>query len=114
MFHAGIHVRHRTAETDGVGMCGTVEDVIRASLFHDLSRIHDGHFVSHPSDNSKVVRNQNYRHARRALQLLQQIQNLSLNGDVQCRCRLIGNENLGFAWPRKRPLIVSVARVLSI
>ena len=62
--------------------------------------VHHRHVVRHVRNNTEIVRNQDDRHACRALQLAQQIQNLGLNCHVESRCRFVGDKDRRLAGNR--------------
>ena len=63
----------------------------RTFLDH-LAGIHHGHAVRHLLHDAHVVRNEDQRHAALALQFAQKLKNLRLNGDIQRRRGLVGNQ----------------------
>ncbi len=73
------------------------KDVLQRTVFDDAPFVHDGNFVGDFSNDAEVVRNEDERHLVRALQLPQELQNRCLNGHVESRGRLIGNEEIGLA-----------------
>ena len=62
--------------------------------FHHLTRVHDAHPMCHTRRHAEIVRDQQHAHAALALDLRQQVQHLRLDGDVERRRRLVGNEQL--------------------
>jgi hypothetical protein len=70
----------------------------RRSLFDDPSGIHDRDAVGHAGHEPQVVRDEQQCHAGRGLDLEQEIADLCLDGDVERRRRLVGDEQ---ARPRK-------------
>ena len=71
------------------------EEIGRAGHFHHLPGVHQRHAVRHLRDDGQVVGNEQQRHVLRALQVLQQLQNLRLDGHVQRRGGLVGDQHLG-------------------
>ena len=45
-------------------------------------------------DNAQIMRDEHERQLHLLLQILQKVQNLGLNGDVQCRDRLVADDEL--------------------
>ncbi len=76
----------------GIGMLRVVENVGGRARFHHFAAIHHHHLVGHRGDDSEVVGNQQDRHAELRLQVLQQFQDLRLNGDVERGGRLVGDQ----------------------
>ncbi len=81
-------------EPMGVRMHGVVEDLLHRAGFHDLPGIHDRQPVSDSRHDSQIMGNQDHGHVELALQILQQMENLGLDGDVQGGSRFIGNDQL--------------------
>jgi hypothetical protein len=67
------------------------------ALLHNLPGIHDGYALSMVRNNAQIVCDEKHGHARVFLQSGHEIQNLSLNGDIQCRRGFIGNQQLRLA-----------------
>ncbi len=63
-------------------------------LFHHAPRIHDEHPVAEGRDEAQVVRDKDQPHAALTHQLVENIQHLQLHRDVECRCRLVGDQEL--------------------
>ena len=78
-------------------MRGVGEDLLRRALLHDTSRIHDHHVVRHLGDNAQIVGDEHDGGIDFVLQVPQQVQDLRLNGHVQRRGRLIGDDQAGAA-----------------
>ena len=70
------------------------------AALNDLARVHDGDFVAGLGDNAHVVGDEDDGGAELALQLLHQLQNLSLYGDVEGGGGLVGDEQVGLAQQR--------------
>src|SRR5262245_25075295 len=62
---------HRTPQPDGIGMRRTMEYVIGASFFRDLSGVHYSHFVCKACNNTQVMSDENDGHPGSALKFLQ-------------------------------------------
>ena len=84
-------------QADGVGVGGMREDLLRRALLHDASRIHDHHIVRHLGDNAQIVGDEHDGGVDLILQVAQQIEDLRLNGHVQRRGGLVGNDQAGIA-----------------
>ena len=78
-------------------MQGVTEEAVTADLFDQLPGIHHRHPVSHARHDAEVMGNQQDRHVGLLLQFLQQFQHLCLDGDIQCRGRLIRYQQVRFA-----------------
>src|SRR5438445_1202320 len=76
------------------GLEGVREEFFHFSDLHDVSRVHDGRTVAEFSDHGEVVSDEYYRRINLLLQLLQQPENLRLNGHVERGCDLVREEEL--------------------
>ena len=74
-------------------MARVIENFLGCSNLHDFPGIHHGHPVRHSGHRSQIVGHKHRRRPQLLLNLPQQVQNLGLNGHVQCCGRLVGKEN---------------------
>jgi hypothetical protein len=65
------------------------------TVLHHLAGIEHGHAVRHLGDHTQVVGDHQHRRAQLALEPLDQLQNLGLDGDVQGRGGLVGDDQAG-------------------
>ena len=72
---------------------------VRAFL-DDLAALHDVDALGHLAHDAEVVRDEQHRHAHLALQLPQQLEDLRLDGDVERRRRLVGDQQVGLVGER--------------
>ena len=77
------------------------ERAARAGL-DDLPRIHHAHPVRHACNHAEIVRNQQHAHPLPALDVGQQVEHLGLDGDVERRRRLVGDQQLRTPGQRHR------------
>lgn len=85
--------------------------------FNNPPRIHDSHPVGDLCHETQIVGHEQDAHADLPLQACQEIENLRLNSDVQCRRRLIGDEKGGTAGDRHcdhRALLLSARDLMGI
>ena len=75
----------------------TIENIVCGSVLNDLSGVHNGNLVTHAGYHAQVVGDHDNRHSQLLLQLHHQLQNLSLDGYVEGRRRLVGNQKLRLA-----------------
>ena len=68
------------------------EDRVDGPLFDDAPGVHHGDAVGHLGDHAEVVGDEQQGKPVFGLKLAQQVQNLGLNGDVERRCRLVGDD----------------------
>src|SRR6266550_9267486 len=74
-----VEPRDRAEQPPGVRVLGVVEDLILVALLDDPARVHDEDTIGDVGDNAEVVRDQDDRGAEVALQVLDQLEDLSLN-----------------------------------
>src|SRR5882757_2703738 len=91
-----LRYRHRREESLGVGMPGRAEDLLPGRHLDDLAEIHDGDTVRHVLDDRQIVADEEQREAELPLQILQQVYDLRLDGDVESRDRLVADDQFGF------------------
>ena len=78
-------------------MAGPQEDVVGAALLDDARRVHDVDAVGVAGDHAEIVGDDDQRDVEPARQVLHQLQDLRLDGDVERGGRLVGDEELGIA-----------------
>ena len=61
----------------------------------DLSLTHDDHVVGDAPHDVEIVGDEQHRHAEPFLQVLEQLEDLRLHGDVERRRRLVGDQKIG-------------------
>lgn len=88
-------------QRDRVGMSRVTEDGFRVSQLHHIAQIHDADAVRNVANHRQVMRNEHVGQVLFFLQLLQQIDNLGLNGHVQRGDALVAHNELGLY--RQRP-----------
>ena len=74
----------------------------RSSLFEDLSCVHHDHVIGHAGDDAEIVSDQDNAGARFAFERLYEFEYLSLNGDVESGCWLVGDQEFRFTRKRHR------------
>ena len=67
------------------------EDLLHTALLHHVAAAHDGHTLAGLRHHAQVMGDQDDAHVTGLLQILQQVQNLCLNGHVQRGGGLVGN-----------------------
>ena len=78
------------------------EQAAHIGPFDELAGIHHDHLVGILGDHAEVVGDQEDRHAELVAQAHQELQDLRLDGDVQRRGGLVGDQELGVAGERHR------------
>ena len=89
-----VQARDRLEQAPGVGVRRAPRRARGPSArLDDAAGIHDGDPVGDVGDDAEVVRDQDEPHLALLLQLLQQVHDLRLHGDVERRRRLVGDEH---------------------
>ena len=83
-----------------VGMHRVVEQRAHLGFLHHLAAVHDHHAVGRLGHHAQVVRDQQHGHAGVVAQAAQQVQDLRLDGHVEGRGGLVGDEQLRVARQR--------------
>ena len=63
--------------------------------FDNLAIVHHAHPVGQLAYDAQIMSDEQDRHPQACLQVLEQGQNLRLNGDIQRRGRLVGDQQVG-------------------
>ena len=87
-------------EFDGVFVLRVGEDLFDAAFFDDLSVAHDADVFGVVFGEAEVVGDEDDRHAHLPLQVVQEVEDFGLDGDVQRGGRFIGDEQVGFVDER--------------
>jgi hypothetical protein len=78
----------------GVVVLGFFEDAPDRASLDDAPLVHDRDMVGHVAHDAEVVSDQQHRHAALALQAAQELQDLRLHRHVECRRRLVGDQQI--------------------
>ena len=73
-------LRQRGQQRPGVGVLGIVEDLLAGTDLNNLTAIQNGNTVSNVGNNTQVMSDENDGVVEFLLQILDQLQNLCLNG----------------------------------
>ncbi len=76
-------------------MCRSREQTHRRRLLDYAARVHDKHAVHKARDHTEIMGDPDHRHGGSRLQGVNEVEDLLLNGHVEGRRRLVGNEQ---AW----------------
>src|SRR5689334_7330129 len=90
----GIGNRDRGEERARVGVLRLQVEIGPVGGLDDLAEVHDHHAVRDVADDVEVVGDEDVREAEVALQVLEQVQDLGLHRDVQCRHGLVADDQL--------------------
>ena len=93
--------RHRREQRLGVRMPWRGEDLLPWRHLDDLAEIHDRDTVRHVLDDREIMTDEEQRQAKFPLQILKQIHDLRLDGDVERRDRLVTDDQVRLR--RERP-----------
>ena len=70
------------------------EDFLRLAVLHDLACVHNRNPIRHVGHDAQIVRDKDNGKMSLLLDLIDQLQNLGLNGHVQSRGRLVADQNI--------------------
>ena len=98
----GRLLRQRVEERLGVRVAGVGVERRRVGRLHHLARVHDRDPVRAPGDHAEVVGDHDDRHAEPLPQVVDELEDLLLDGHVERGRRLVGDEQLGLAGQRHR------------
>ena len=73
-------------------MTWIVKNICDPSLFHHLTGVHHTQLITDPGDDPQVVGDKNVGGLEIVFQIFNQVQNSRFNGNVQCRCGLIHDQ----------------------
>ena len=96
----GAELRHRAEQPLRVGVARGAVELGHRRLLHLAARVHHHHPLGHLGDDAEIVRDQDDGGADLGLQVLHQVEDLRLDGDVERRGRLVGDQQLGPAGQR--------------
>src|ERR1700737_579683 len=83
-------------------MRGPGEQLLGGADFAQAAEIHHGHPVAPPLHDREIVGDEEQRQSEARLHIFQQIQDLSANGNVERRNRLVADDELGIENERAR------------
>ena len=81
-------------------MADPVEQLAGLGLLDDLAGVHDDHPVGAPGDHAHVVGDEDHGHRQLLAEVVDEVEDLGLDGDVEGRGGLVGDEQLGLAGQR--------------
>ena len=92
-----IDLRNGFNQRLGVGVALLGEDFFGGGLFHGPTGVHDHHLVGPALDDAEVVGDEDHRHPPRGTEVVEQVQDVLLDGDVERRGGFVSNEYPWFA-----------------
>src|SRR5438105_14124236 len=84
-----VNARHRAQQRPRVGMLRALEDLINRALFDDPARVHDHDTLAKARHQRHLVGDQHHGRAALAIELLHELDDLRLDGDVERGSRLV-------------------------
>jgi hypothetical protein len=97
-----VETRCRGEQGARVFVARRLQDRFDATALHDLAFAHDEHVVRQRGNDAHIVRDDGQRHRAFAHQLAEQRENAGLDRDVECRRRLVRDQQLRIAGQRHR------------
>src|SRR5450830_1168586 len=79
-----LQLRQGRNQLPGIGMPWRIENFLRRPFFDNLAILHYQHSVGNMMDHAQIVRDENDAEVVFRPQVDQQIEDLSLNADVEC------------------------------
>ncbi len=88
-------IRHGGEQRVRIRMQRVAEQFLRFGLFHDMAQIHDAHSVGYIFYHAHVMGDEQKGNLILFAQILQQVDDLGLDGNIQRRNRLVADNNFG-------------------
>ena len=92
-----LDLRQRPEQRLGVRVLGPVEEVERQRVLDDLAGVHHDDVVCRLGDDAHVVGDDDHRHVVALAQVFEDVEDLRLDGHVERRRRLVGDQQLRVA-----------------
>ena len=92
---ARIVARHGIDKSLGIGMARRAHHIRRATRLDNAARVHDRNAIGERGHDGEIVRDPDHGRARARTERLRLGENLRLDGHVECRRRLVGNDEVG-------------------
>ena len=97
-----VEPRHRAQQSHRIGMTRPMENVVGVAFLDEPRRIHHDDAVGVARDHAEVMRDDDQRDIQLAGQILHQLEDLRLDGDIERGGRLVGDDELGIAGEADR------------
>ena len=99
-----LHVEawNRPQQGSQIGMLRVLKNVVEGAAFHDFAAVHHHDFFGDVGNDPEVMGDQQHRHVEFALKFYYQLEDLRLDGHIQRRCRLIGDQQRRMTDKRHR------------
>ena len=101
----------------GVGVPRPLEHLLDRPGLDDPAAVHHAHAVRDLAHDGQIVGDEQQRHPEPLLEVLQQLQDLRLDGDVERGGRLVGDQQVGLVRERHRdhhPLALAAGELVRI
>ena len=95
-------MRDRRQQFLCIGILRIAQDLFGRALLDDPSRPHHDDTITQQAHHIQIMRDEQIAHAHRRLQILQQVQDHRLHGNVERRGRLVENDELWMQRDRAR------------
>ena len=92
-----LYIGQRVEQALGVRVQGMIEHVLKGALLHYAASVHYRHGITYLGDYSQIVGYHYHGGIVLFLQLIHELQHLSLNGNVKGSCGLVGYKQLRIA-----------------
>ena len=95
-----IRNRHGADERARIGMTRTIVEVFSRGDLHCRAQIHDENTMADMTDDGEIVGDENQREPEVLLQIHEQVDDLRLNGHVECTDGLVADDEFRFEHQR--------------
>ena len=93
-FHIRIRYRNRAEQCFRIWVERIAENLLFLSVLHQIAKIHNADGVRDMLDNREIVRNKQICQSEIPLQIHQEIDDLGLYRNIQCRHRFIADDKI--------------------
>ncbi len=90
----GRKSRNCAQQAQRVGMSGRVENIGLGAELDQVAGVHDGDAIGDVRDDGEIVRDEKHRQSEFVAEVVEQVEDLLLDGDVERGGGLVGNEEL--------------------
>ena len=84
--------RNGVQQALGVGMSGRMENVSLGAEFDQVAGVHDGDAIGDVRNDGEIVRDEEHRQSEFVAKVVEQVENLLLDGDIESGGGLVGDE----------------------
>lgn len=102
VFNRGVGDGDGREQGFGVWMQGVGVKRIAIRQFDDLAKVHNGNTVGNVPHDGKVMRDKKIGEIEFRLQFFEKVDDLRLNGNVECADRLVADDEVGLDGERSR------------